>query len=65
MVVVGLDGHKRTHTAVAKDAVGRVLGQFRIPARSVGHQHLREWAHQIAGDEPVLFAVEERVRWSV
>ena len=36
MVVVGADVHKRTHTFVAVDEVGRKLGEKVVAATSVG-----------------------------
>jgi transposase len=30
MVVIGIDPHKRSHTAVAVDEVGRKLGQLTV-----------------------------------
>jgi len=37
MVVVGVDAHKRTHTLVAVDQVGRKLGERTVAATSDGH----------------------------
>ena len=37
MVVVGADVHKRTHTFVAVDQVGKQLGQLTVAATSKGH----------------------------
>ena len=37
MVVVGADVHKRTHTFVAVDEVGRKLGEKVVAATSAGH----------------------------
>ena len=37
MVVVGADVHKRTHTFVAVDEVGRKLGQLTVKATATGH----------------------------
>ena len=38
MVVVGADVHKRTHTFVAVDEVGRKLGEKVVAATTAGHQ---------------------------
>ena len=38
MVVVGADVHKRSHTFVAVDAVGRKLGEKTVKATTEGHQ---------------------------
>jgi transposase len=37
MVVVGADVHKRTHTFVAIDEVGRKIGEKVVAAASSGH----------------------------
>lgn len=65
MVLIGIDGHKRTHTAVALDMVGRVLAQLTFTARTPGHLELLVWAAALAGGQPVVFAVEDcrHVTW--
>jgi transposase len=47
VVVVGIDVHKGTHTAVAVDAAGRQLAQRMVRATSAGHQQLVRWAGQV------------------
>ena len=37
MVVVGVDAHKRTHTLVAVDQVGRKLAERTVATTSDGH----------------------------
>ena len=37
MVVIGTDSHKRTHTVVAVDDVGRRVGEKTVAATSEGH----------------------------
>ena len=44
MVVIGVDSHKRTHTAVAVDGNGRKLAERTVTARSAGHLELVRWA---------------------
>jgi transposase len=44
MVVVGADVHKRTHTFVAVDEVGRKLGQLTVKADGKGHDKAVRWA---------------------
>ena len=44
MVVIGIDSHKSTHTAVAVDETGRKLGERTVPARTAGHLELVRWA---------------------
>jgi transposase len=46
MVIVGIDAHKRSHTAVAVDASGRRLGQRTIGTSSEDHLALLGWAEQ-------------------
>jgi transposase len=56
MVVVGVDAHKRTHTLVAVDEVGRKLAERLVAATSEGHLQAVAWAAQWPD---VLFAVED------
>ena len=58
MVVVGADVHKRTHTFVAVDQVGRELGQKTVEATSAGHHAAVRWARQNFGDE-LRWAIED------
>jgi transposase len=44
MVVIGIDPHKRNHTAVAVDEAGRKLGQLTIKADDHGFLQLWAWA---------------------
>ena len=43
-MVIGVDAHKRTHTMVATDAVGRRLAETTVEATSDGHLEALEWA---------------------
>jgi transposase len=56
MVVVGIDAHKRTHTAVAVDELGKQVGQRTVSATSVGHLELVRWAKSLGEHR---FAVED------
>lgn len=56
MVMIGTDSHKRTHTVVALDDVGRRVGEKTVAATSDGHLVLVQWAAQ--WDE-VTFALED------
>lgn len=56
MVMIGTDSHKRTHTVVALDDVGRLVGERTVAATSDGHLALVQWASQ--WDE-VTFALED------
>ncbi len=44
MIVIGVDSHKRTHTAVAADGTGRKLAEITVSATSPGHLELVSWA---------------------
>lgn len=44
MIIIGLDAHKRTYTAVAANEVGRELGRCTVPATTDGHLALLRWA---------------------
>lgn len=48
MVVIGIDAHKRTHTAVAVDHNGMQLGVRTVAATSAGHLELVRWAAEFA-----------------
>jgi len=58
MVVVGADVHKRTHTFVAVDPVGRQVGQLRVEATGMGHAKALAWARREFGAE-LTWAVED------
>jgi transposase len=44
MIVIGIDSHKHTHTAVAVDETGRKLAERTVAATSPGHLELVRWA---------------------
>jgi transposase len=44
MVTIGADLHKRTHTLVAVDDIGRRLAEKTAPATATGHLELLRWA---------------------
>lgn len=48
MIVIGVDLHKRTHTAVAVDGAGRKLAEKTVVATSAGHLELVRWAGRFA-----------------
>jgi transposase len=58
MVVVGADVHKRTHTFVAVDEVGRKLGEKVVAATGTGHAEAVMWARERFGTE-VVWAIED------
>ena len=58
MVVLGIDAHKRTHTVVAADEVGRRFGVRVTKATSTAaHLDLVRWAGQFGPDR--RWAVED------
>ena len=57
MIVIGIDPHKKTHTAVAAAESGRPLEDVTVPARHKGHERLLEWARGL--DVERVFALED------
>ncbi len=55
-VIVGVDTHTDTHTAVAIDQLGRRLDSIEIPATLYGYRSLLEWARPLG--ELCCFGVE-------
>ncbi len=58
MVVVGADVHKRTHTFVAVDEVGRKLGEKVVTATTAGHCEAVMWARE-RFEAAVVWAIED------
>jgi len=58
MVVVGADVHKRTHTFVAVDEVGRKLAEKVVGATSAGHAEAVMWVRERFGAQ-VVWAIED------
>ena len=56
MIIIGVDSHKRTHTAVAVDVTGRKIGERTVVATSSGHLELVRWAARFADR---MFALED------
>ena len=56
MVMIGTDSHKRTHTVVAVDDVGRRLGVKTVGTNSEGHLDLVRWSAQF---DEITFALED------
>jgi transposase len=50
MVTIGIDPHKRTHSAVAADELGRKLAERTQPAKSDGFGGLLVWARELDGE---------------
>lgn len=58
MVVIGVDAHKRTHTLVAVDEVGRKVDEKTVNADSDGHAMALKWVRlKFAGE--VLWGLED------
>ena len=53
MVVIGIDAHKRNHTALAVDELGRKLAQAETGTSSSDHLALLAWACRQAPEETV------------
>jgi len=58
MVVVGADVHKRKHTFVAVDGVGRKLGEKTVKATTAGHTAAIMWAREQFGTE-LIWGIED------
>lgn len=58
MVVVGADVHKRTHTFVGVDEVGRKLGELTVKANAKGHDKAIAWARREFGSE-LVWGIED------
>ena len=58
MVVVGADVHKRTHTFVAVDEVGRKIGEKVVAATTAGHAEAVMWVRERFGSQAV-WAIED------
>ena len=63
MVVVGADVHKRTHTFVVVDAVGKRLGHKTVTADADGHDQAIRWVHCMFAAE--VAADPEGLRWGI
>jgi hypothetical protein len=56
VIVVGVDPHKKTHTATAVSAqLGELKGEVTVKARAKGHAKLLEWARAL--DPERVFAL--------
>jgi hypothetical protein len=58
MIVIGVDSHKRRHTAAAvRASTGELVGAKTVAARDNGHGELVRWARSFG--DVVVFAVED------
>ena len=58
MVVIGADVHKRRHTFVAVNDVGRKLGEKTVKATTAGHTAAIMWARDQFGVE-LIWGIED------
>lgn len=61
MMMVGIDVHKQTHTAVAVSGAGMKIAELKISANAVGFKKLIRWAGELAADDDGVlgWAVED------
>jgi transposase len=59
LITIGIDPHKRTHTAVAVSDVGHLLSEITISADEAGQRELLVWARDLEGGESIRFALED------
>jgi transposase len=60
VITVGIDTHKRSHTAAAvKGTTGELIGTITIKADAEGHEQLRSWARGLLDAEGARFALED------
>lgn len=57
MIVIGVDPHKKTHTAVAARPSGEAVEEVSVKARLKGHERLLLWARDL--DDERTFALED------
>jgi transposase len=58
VIVVGVDPHKKTHTAVGvNSSIGELVDELTVMARKAGHEQLLQWARGL--DDERLFALED------
>ena len=63
MVVVGADVHKRTHTFVVVDGVGKKLGHKTVKATGDGHDQAIRWVQSEFAEK--IAADSEGLRWGI
>jgi transposase len=57
VIVVGVDPHKKTHTAAAAKPTGEAVAEVTVKARHKGHERMLAWAREL--DDERVFAVED------
>lgn len=58
MAIIGVDAHKKSHTLVAIDEVGRKVGEQTVPATDDGHAKAIRWARKQFGAD-AIWALED------
>ena len=59
MIMFGVDAHKRSHTVVAVDELGKQLSCLTVGTTTAAHLDLWKWAQQVAGDADRRWAIED------
>jgi transposase len=60
VITIGIDTHKRSHTAAAvRGQTGELLDTITVKANAEGHERLRSWARAIVDEESARFALED------
>jgi transposase len=60
VITVGIDTHKRTHTAAAVEgATGELIDTITVAADERGHERLRWWARGLVDQGHARFAIED------
>lgn len=63
MIVIGIDPHQATHTAVAVEgATGALLGELTVRAHPTGYEELLLWARELSAER--RFALENVRSWT-
>jgi transposase len=57
VITIGIDPHKRSHTAAAVNSTGELRAQLTIASDRAGHERLLEWARELADER--RFALED------
>ncbi|WP_298041968.1 IS110 family transposase [uncultured Citricoccus sp.] len=58
VLFIGADVHKKSHTLVAVDPVGKQIGQLQVMATKAGHEKAYRWAKKFK-DQDRLWGVED------
>jgi len=59
LITIGIDPHKQTHTAVAVNEVGQLLGEVTVSGDEAGQRDLLRWAHALQSAGEHRFALED------